>query len=759
MGRIGIAFLMGHCCIHVLPHLPDLSYVIVLVLALILALSLRSSFAAALVFGIVWSWAHAAQRLAADLPESIEGKDVVVQGYVGSLPELNNGDLRFLFDVVDREPGIPKRLQLTWYKASTVLAVGESWQLQVRLKRRNGFSNPGGFDYEGHLFRAGVGATGYVRAGEASRRLAPANARTDAVDQIRGWIADRMQQAVRDRSMLGVLQGLAIGDTREMTGNQWKVFAATGTTHLMAISGLHISMVAALMAWLGGAIVRWPRAQAKGWCAVHGQALAGSGAALSYALLAGFSVPTQRTLIMLCVYFAARWHRRALSVGHALGLSLVGVLLVDPFAPLSVGAWLSFAAVSVILIAMSGRLVREHAAISFSRVQFAITIGLLPLLLVVFGSVSLISPVANAAAIPLFTLVLVPLVLLGALLASVSPILGGIPLDLATMLLNVFWKPLEWLAEQPAALWHFPSLGPLSLLAMVVGVLLLVLPGIWPLRVLGWMLCSHVLLIATPRPAPGDFELSVLDVGQGLACVVRTYSHVLVYDTGPAFQSGRNASDLAVLPYLHSYGVRHIDMLIVSHGDLDHQGGMQSLTEGLPVHRSLLGSSVLPRPADAQLCARGERWEWDGVSFEILHPPTGFSGTDNDSSCVLLVRGRAGKALLSGDIEAQGEATMLQGWAPSANVVVVPHHGSRTSSTFDFVSAVDPDLAIFSAGYRNRWALPKPDIVKRWKDVGARTLTTAQSGAIEISFAAKQPLDVREHRRLKRRYWSRPAEN
>jgi competence protein ComEC len=632
---------------------------------------------------------------------------------------------------------------------------GEAWQLLVRLKRRNGFSNPGGFDYEAQLFRSGIGAVGYIRADERNKRVEAVSARY-AILRARAWISERMQNAVEDRSMLGVMQGLAIGDTRQMTAEQWAVFAASGTTHLMAISGLHVSMVAVLAGWVGGGMVRrWRGAQARRLSAMHGQALAGSLGALGYALLAGFSVPTQRTLIMLCVYFGARWLRRELTVASALGLALVAVLLIDPFAPLAPGAWLSFAAVAVIALALAGRLVRDHAVLEFGRVQLAITIGLMPLLLAAFGSVSLASPLANTLAIPSFTLVIVPLTLAGALLAVVSTSLAGPVLALTTLLLEALWSVLQWLAAHPFALWYFPAPTLVSLAALAIGVVLLILPGIWPLRLLGALLCLQSFIAAGPRPGPGDFELAVLDVGQGLATMVRTHSHVLVYDTGPAFRSGRDAADLAVLPYLRSKGVARLDLLVVSHGDLDHRGGMHSILDALPTERTLVGPSIAKPPLGAIPCLEGQRWSWDGVQFEILHPSAIYSGSDNDTSCVLRIRGQGGSALLTGDIETAAEHELLQDELQRVDVIVAPHHGSRTSSSEGFVAATAPELVLFSSGYRNRWDLPKEDIVQRWEQVGARTFTTARSGAIEITFAPDAPLVVREHRQLSRRYWSR----
>jgi len=772
MGRVALAFLLGACCIHSLARLPEWTTLGTLVLAAaVLALVGRFKLVAGLLAGVAWTWLSAAGRTAGDLPPAMEGQDLLVRGYVasfaaqgcanaagagcaGAAPQAASGDSQFVLDVAEPRHGVSPRIRLVWYRAERVLQAGELWQLVVRLKRRNGFANPGGVDHEAQLFRDGIGATGYVRDDERNARLAPPSL-LYAVKRARGWISTRIREAAPNSQMLGVLQGLAVGDTQAMLPEQWRVFAATGTTHLMAISGMHITMVAALAAWLGGAIVRLRSAQARCWNAMHGQVIAGITAALLYSALAGLSVPTQRTLLMLAIYFGARWYRRQLAVTQALGLSLVGVLLIDPFAPLAPGAWLSFGAVAIILLAVGGHVRRDGPIAAFARVQFAVTIGLVPLLLTAFGSVSLISPVANVVAIPLFTLVLVPTVLLGACAASVWLPAGEWVLALPAHVLQWTWPLLQWLATCPLALWHFPQLPVPMFVALIVGVLLLVAPGIWPTRLAGVLLCVPAALHRVPGPDVGNFEVAMLDVGQGLAVVVRTREHVLVYDAGPAFPTGRDAGELAVLPYLHYRGVRQVDALVVSHGDLDHRGGANTMLVGVPVARVLAGPSVRPLSRPTVPCRRGQRWIWDGVRFEMLHPARSTRASDNDSSCVLRVHSSAGSVLLAGDVEAVAESEIVSSGLARTTVVAVPHHGSLTSSTAQFVAAAHPMLALVSAGYRNRWGLPRREVAERWRAAGARVLTTADSGAIEIAFVAGRPPLAREYRQTRRRYWHR----
>lgn len=754
MWRIGLAFLLGHCYVHSVASLPAQPlWGIALLAAAGAAVLAGWRLPTAFLIGIAWAGLSAAVRLADDLPPALEGQDLTVQGYVASLPESTT-DPQFVLDVVRAPSDVPARIQLTWFRAGAQPQPGELWQLGARLKRRNGFANPGGFDYEAHLFREGIGAVGYVRDDPDNRRLARPSARY-AVLRVRAWIAGRIELAVGGDSALGFLQGLAVGDTHAVTTAQWRTLAATGTTHLMAISGLHISMVAAVIAWLGGAWIRWPGAQARGWSAMQGRVLAGGAAAIGYSLLAGLSIPTQRTLIMLGIYFAAHWRRREPSVSHAFGLALAGVLALDPFAPLAVGAWLSFGAVAIILLCVCGRLARDGMIVGFSRVQLAVTLGLMPLLLVTFGNLSLISPVANALAVPLFTLVLVPSVLIGTVAAMISVPAGSLVLALPAKVLQWCWPLFDWMAQQPLAVWHFPQPSLPVLIALVVGVLLLIAPGIWPTRLAGALLCVPVILYRPPQPAIGNFDLAVLDVGQGLATVVRTHAHVLVYDAGPAFKNGRDTGELVVLPYLHRYGVRQLDALVISHGDLDHRGGLHSILAGMPVREVIAGPSVRDGPASTRRCRRGQQWSWDGVTFEVLHPgDDATEADDNDSSCVLRIVGPGGSALLTGDIEAAAEAEVLGQDLSEVDVVVVPHHGSRTSSTAGFVLASSPRLALISAGYRNRWGFPLTEVVSRWQGAGAAVLTTIDSGAIEISFAGGAP-QARAWRRTHARYWQR----
>ncbi len=663
-------FLAGDCLVQLLPSLPAPHWGIVLGCLIGVSVAFRWRVLVFGLLGIAWAWGFAALALTHDLPAALEGRDLVFAGYVASLPEATRAGPRFLFDI-EAVPATPdaarvRRVELTWYDATVEPAPGERWQLTVRLRRRHGYSNPGGYDHEAQLFREGIGATGYVRADGDNRRLAEPSIRY-AVLRLRSLIATRLADALPDSSMLGLIQGLAVGERQRMSTEQWRVFAATGTSHLMAISGLHIAMVAALSASLGGLAVRLPGMQRRRFSAVDGRAAGCIAGALLYSALAGFGVPAQRTLVMLCIYCGARLSRRELRVTQGLALSLIAVLLIDPFAPLSAGAWLSFGAVGAILWLLTGRIGAtdqrdlKGRIRQFLTVQWAVTIGLLPVLVLVFGTVSLVSPLINLLAIPFFTLLVVPAVLLGSTALLIYAPLGEWLLWPVTWMLEAFWPLMAYGASLDLSVWHVPAAPLWAGVLLCLGAAVVIAPGILPTRIAGIMLCLPALVW---RPVPvgnGEFRLTLLDVGQGLAVVVQTRSHVLLYDAGPAFQSGRDTGEMVVLPWLHSRAIGRIDTAIVSHGDLDHVGGMQSVLDGMRVDAVLGSPSVHLAGNRSGPCVRGQRWQWDGVEFAILHPGAeGGPQSDNNASCVLQIVGDGGSALLLGDIERDAERELIE---------------------------------------------------------------------------------------------------
>ncbi len=733
-------------------------------------LALLLAFAAA---GVAWAGWRADLGLAArgvGEPGVDWPADLLITGTVVSIPERQAGRLRFDFALENaRALQLPRKVRLSWYDPVEPVRAAERWQLQVRLRAPRGFANPGGFDYEGQLFREGIGAVGYVRAAPDNVRFAAARWRRPVL-RLRAAIVECIADVLGDSDNRGVIAGLAVGATHEIGPQQWRVFQATGITHLIAISGLHVTLVAVLGMGLVGLAWRLPWKPAPRRCRRDMAVVVGALAATAYALLAGFSVPTQRTLIMFLAALVALWLRRAQPPRQVLALALIAVLLFDPHAALAAGFWLSFLCVAAILWTMSphggpqGKDTGAGAALrAFVRVQGAVTVLLLPATLALFGGVSAVAPLVNLLAIPYFSLVLVPAILLALGLMGIAPQAAAGLLKLSALSLEYFWRLLEWAADLPGAFTYFPAPGPWLLAALAASALILVTPLPWRLRALAVFALLPLLFMTPQRPPPGGVLLTVLDVGQGLSVFVRTHKHALLYDTGPAFRGGRSAADLAVVPFLRHAGIRRLNRLVVSHLDNDHAGGTGAVVNAVHVEAVSFGGEAPPHAAahlPAQACLQGQSWTWDAVRFEFVHPAPGEGWNRNDGSCVLRIDAPGGSVLLTGDIQARAEnALTARDAITPASVVVVPHHGSRTSSTRAFIEAVEARYAIVSAGYRNRWGFPDPRVVERWCRSGAlmsgaRMSTTAGWGAVSLFIDPQLgPQAPRAFRLEHRRYW------
>lgn len=736
MVKIAIGFLLGCSLCLNLSELPRYGWL--LVFALPLLIGFRQSLLSAFIVGLLWAGFQAQLRMDQQLAADNAGRDTLLTGQIASIPEHYDQVLRFHFEPDNK--AFPHLIRLSWYYPDNKLpGPGERWQLSVRLKPPSGMKNPGGFDYEKWLFMEGIGATGYIRDSEHNQLLEPAPAWH--LDSLRLKLQNRLSDLMQEAQHLPFILGLSLGQREQLTSTHWQVLRETGTSHLLAISGLHIGLAAAL----GFFLFRW------GWClslftlrllpARQAGALGGFGFALFYALLAGMAIPTQRALIMVSTVMLALLLKRPLYPGHVLALSLIVVLLFDPFSVLSAGFWLSFSAVALILFTCSSRYPASRS--NWVTIHLWLAVGLMPLLVVFFGQVSLISPLANLIAVPLVSLLVVPLILLGMLLLALHQTASEIVLTMADFLLHLLWQGLSWLATLPFADWRLPDLPwPLMLLVALLSLLLL-LPRAVPARWLGFLPVFALIVYQPVRPAQGQIYFTLLDVGQGLAAVVETTSHTLVFDTGPRYSDRFDTGSAVVAPYLQSRGISVIDSLIVSHGDNDHIGGAAALRQLLPV-RDILSSDIRALP-DASPCIAGQHWQWDGVNFEMLLPLAEQQGNDNNRSCVLRVSADNLSLLLPGDIERESEQQLLR-WSPdklAADVLVVPHHGSGTSSTPAFIAAVDPVYALFPVGYRNRYGFPKQRIVDRYRQQGSLILRSDQHGAI-LFRGQQSPLSWRQ---------------
>ena len=738
---------------------------------------------AACLFGFCYAAWRADARLADALPPAWEETDLRVTGVVDELPQNSDSGSRFAFaveHVVTAGAVVPHRVSLAWYAPRApreetpqhppIVHAGERWTLAVRLKRPHGNVNPDGFDLEAWLLEHDLRATGYVRDDPANVRVSAFAGRADDyVQRARERIRERIARALPGAPYEGVLVALAIGDQRAIPEAQWRVFSKTGITHLISISGLHVTVFATLAGACALALARRSAALTSRIPARKVAALVGALAAFGYVLLAGAEVPAVRTLLMLVVAAFGLWLGRPGTAALVWLWSLVAVLAWDPWAGLAPGFWLSFGAVGLLLYSGSGRLrapsprgwrARARESIRDSaHAQWVVTLGLVPGTLALFQQVSLVSALANTIAIPVVTLAIVPLALLGIVIPLDAPWL------VAHAALAALMRYLEWLAALPLAAWTSHAPIGWTVGVAIAGILWLLAPGGVPGRALGAMWTLPMALLLPPAVPAGGARIVVLDVGQGLAVLVATAHHALVYDTGPRFNETVDAGGRIVVPFLRAAGIAKLDALIVSHADSDHSGGALSILHAVPVGQ-LISSLAADHPIVTSAlstnrlarCAAGDHWEWDGVRFEILHPAASAYGEaarkTNDLSCVLRVASDGGSVLLTGDIEAASEMEILARDATAAaEILVVPHHGSRTSSTLAFIGAVSPRFAVIAAGYRNRFGHPRAEILARYARAGAARPRTDLQGAITLTLAAGTPIEAIAERERHQRYW------
>lgn len=752
-----LAFLGGIVYLSGLDRLPDPLWCQFLPLLLVSARYHRASrLLSVFLAGLLWASLQAQLHLQRVLEPRFEGQDLELAGRVEGIPRPFAEGTRFRLRVDEPPPGaasgrFPALLRLNWYRAEDAPLPGQRLRLRVRLNRPSGVLNRYGRDHEAWLFSEGIHATGYVRA---PLWIEPPTGRQRFVlDRWRLRLGADIARVVDEGPGRRLLPALALGLRDGIGPRQWDVLRATGTAHLVAISGLHIGLVAGFVFLLVRRLWSHSPSACHLLAASRAAALPAMTAALLYAAMAGFALPTQRALLMLGGLLLAQLLGGAIASWRILALSLVLLLVADPWSVLSASFWLSFGAVALIGYAMTGRIgVSRSRWWRWGRVHLVLAVGLAPLLMAMPGGAPLVAPLANLVAVPWVTLLVVPLTLCGSVALPVLPWLGAALLRLAADGLDLLWPFLTLLQGLEPGL-AVVTLDPVWL---VPAACWLLAPKGWPARWLGLVPVLVLLQYRPPSPSAGHAWFSLLDVGQGLAAVVRTRRHVLVFDTGAGLPGGYNLAEAVVLPNLAAQGVARIDRLVISHSDNDHAGGLARLLETMPVSRLLAGGDL--QSPGAEPCVAGTGWTWDGVAFRVLNPVVGDTGSENNRSCVLLVDAGGTRLLLSADIEAESEHRLVArfGDALRADVLVAPHHGSRSSSTAAFVRAVAPDYVLFPVGYRNRWSFPNPLIVQRYRAQGSVALDTARHGGIELHLGSPAGVSVVSvARQTRRRFWQR----
>ena len=755
-----IAFLMGNLVfIRFAPGQLN-SWLLIFSVLLLISLKFTSCRCFILfIFGFFVAMFRAELILMEGLEKKLESETLLVTGEVSSLTEQRRYGIRFLFDIerMSTDNGISwhdKRLKtrLNWYQRPGDVVPGEKWQFQVRLKRPYGFRNPGGFDYEGWLFQQRIRALGYIIASGNNRRLHDHD--WYSLDSVRYSLRTTVSRVLEEHPFKGLIVALGLGDRSLIPEYQNQILRNTGTSHLLAISGLHIGLVAGVTCFITFRII-----MLLGWVSIYPEPVRLSVcisilAAFIYAALAGLSIPTQRALIMLIVFFSSLMLFKTVAFTRVLLLAMLIVLVIDPFAAINSSFWLSFGAITFIFHGMSNRVNTGSLWWRWGRVQWLLTVGLLPLLVFWLQQFPVAGFPANLLAIPWISFCVIPLVLAGILLTCVSSTLSAHCISMAANSLALFWPVLDVISDLSPALTSIASPDLFRFVFATTGIVIFLFPAGFPGKWLGLVWVLPLFLPLHVKPSHNEFRFTLLDVGQGLSAVIQTENHVLLYDTGPQYSEHFNAGQSVIVPFLKYHGIRSLDRIIVSHGDNDHIGGLVPVLSVYPdahVLTSVRHKIVHPFIDD---CITGQSWQWDGINFHILSPDDSGKPDDNNRSCVLKVSRGMQSVLLTGDIEKEAEQRLLHTRKKdlSVKILVAPHHGSKTSSMPAFIDSVSPEYVLFPTGYLNRFNLPNQDIIERYRSRGIRMLNSAYHGAISIEFKDKD-MSINTFRQTSQHVW------
>ncbi len=707
-----------------------------------------------MILACCWTLWQFEQGLEDRLDHSLSGKVMEVSGLISSIPQFYPDYARFRFDPVhdDEQQELPGSLLVYWYRDFPTLSVGENWRLELHLKQPWGRVNFQGGDRERWLFSEGIGGLGIVRNGEL---LADRAVNRYFFQRARSFVREKISLLVDDERRRGVVQALALADRSGMAFADRQLLSSTGTSHLLAISGLHVGLAAVGGAWLARiTLIVLPVAVAGRWG--FSVSLAGALlAALSYATLAGWGVSTQRAILMLSVAAFTLALSRAVHPARAWMLALAVVLVLDPLAPLGPGSWFSFLAVAVLLALFVPRNGRFSWWKSALLAQAGIMVTMLPVTVFWFQSFSPVGFLANLGAIPWVSLVVVPLILAGVALLPLSMAVAGLLLELAGQASSVLFLYLEFLSSLQGPVPILPAPGILTVVLATLGGTLLLLPAGFPGRWIGIFLLLPLLLPPGPRTERGSLLIEALDTGLGMAVLLSTEQHTLLYDSGPGDGREQNLVDTVIAPALAGLGRHAPEQIIISHGDLDHAGGLAALLKHYPTAE--LFANLPAQPGHIEACHSGLAWRHDGFEFKVLHPTTALPYLGNDSSCVLSVRGAGVSVLFPGDISSAIESRLIAANLSPHHILLVPHHGSKTSSSPEFIRAVSPEAVIATASLGNRFGFPREDIRQRYVNAGSKFWSTGDCGAVRILLTADGKIHAESARRNRNRIWRWPA--
>jgi competence protein ComEC len=757
MLRTGIVILTGMVLACYSPQLIDNLWISFLPIVLLISVR-QPKFATIgfLISGFLWASLAMNWQLNHRLPQSLNNKRLVMLGEVINIPQSSPRSTKFLIRPLSFSPALdrlPQRIKLNWRDAPPSLRPGQRWRLLVKLKQPHGYQNPGGFDYERWLFGKGIQATGLVVGSDQNELL-----RQPAFN-LNGWrmdINDQIEKHCHGCRQSGLMQALATGFRGNIPQPTRQLLQQTGTAHLIAVSGLHIGIIASVFYFIGLRLwrqLRWLQSLVRtdfsiglAWCG-----------GLIYSLLSGFDLPAQRAMMMLSVLLFTSLLRLPLNLLHSTIAAVLLVLIVSPLAVLSSSFWLTLNALLIIIFA-SQLLRRQDSWLK----QLVIIQGLfallyIPISLIIFNQLHTASFFANLFAVPWVSLLIVPFNFLLLLLFWLPDDFLQLLYGLLDLMLQGLVDFLSWLPAHGLSAIKLPPFSVHWLILSVIGLLILLQPGRLISRNLLWM--ALPLSIFWRPQQPPDLRVSILDVGMGTSVVLQTRQHSLIYDFGPGNRSRYSLGKWVVLPFLQQAGIEQVDSIVLSHSDQDHIGGLYAVSEKFadtPVFSGMVEDirNKFPQFYHLQSCQRAPSWRWDGVLFEFLQTAHEPSDSDNDRSCVLRISSARQVVLLSGDIEQLQEQRLLQKYRQKlkADYLVVPHHGSMTSSSVAFIKAVSARQVIFTSGFLNRWRFPRAEIIDRYRKSGAQIHNTAEAGAIEI-VCDKTACRLNEYRRRRPRIW------